>query len=208
MRFEAMRGFRRSVLGFAMLGAAACGTLSAWAASAPTGAAVPAADIAYRNGFVYTVDAHDSVRQALAVRDGRIVYAGDDAGLARFVGDGTRIVDLHGRMLMPGLVDGHMHPLQGGAMLLKCSLNYERLTIPQMQARIQACLDATKDREPDGWLEVVNWFQEAMQPGGVITSRDTLDALQTRREIPRACSTMRPRISSRARCRNRPRRMT
>jgi len=55
-------------------------------------------------------------------------------------------------MLMPGLVDGHMHPMMGGASLLKCNLNYERLTVEQMRARIQTCLDQTHDREPDGWL--------------------------------------------------------
>ena len=81
-------------------------------------------------------------------------------------GPTTHVVDLHGRMLMPGLVDGHMHPQEGGVRLLKCNLNYERLTVPQFQAHIQACLDKTQAREPDQWLEVVNWFQQDMIPAG------------------------------------------
>ncbi len=141
------------------------------------------ADTVYRDGFVYTVDAQDSVQQALAVRGGRIAYVGGDAGALALVGVHTRQIDLHGRMLMPGLVDGHMHPLMGGAALLKCNLNYVQLTVGQMQARIQACLDQTRSREPDGWLEVVNWFQEAMLPAGIKTTRATLDALRTRRPI-------------------------
>ncbi|MGB6309150.1 MAG: amidohydrolase, partial [Steroidobacteraceae bacterium] len=138
---------------------------------------------AYRHGYVYTVDARDSVQQALAIRAGRIVYVGSDAGLAAFVGPKTTVIDLHGRMLMPGLVDGHSHPLDGGSALLKCSLNYEQLTVEQMQARIQACLDQTRAREPDTWLQVVNWFQEGMLPAGTHTSRATLDALHTKRPI-------------------------
>ncbi len=145
--------------------------------------AVAPADLAYRNGFVYTVDAKDSVQQALAVLNGRIVYVGSDAGIDAYIGQHTHVVDLHGRMLMPGLVDGHMHPVMGGASLLKCNLNYERLTIENMRARIQHCLDQTRNREPDGWLEVVNWFQEAMLPAGTVTTHAVLDVLKTSRPI-------------------------
>jgi predicted amidohydrolase YtcJ len=145
--------------------------------------AAPAADMVYRDGYVYTVDARDSVQTALAIRAGRIVYVGDDAGLAPFMSPQTTVIDLHGRMLMPGLVDGHLHPLQGGGALLKCNLNYEQLTVVQMQARIQACLDQSHAREPDTWLEVVNWFQEGMLPAGTVTNRGQLDALRTQRPI-------------------------
>ena len=146
-------------------------------------AAAASADLAYRNGHVYTVDAKDSVQQALAVLNGRIVYVGSDLGIDAYISPRTQVVDLHGRMVMPGLVDGHMHPMMGGASLLKCNLNYERLTIEQMQARIQTCLDQTRNREPDGWLEVVNWFQEAMLPPGAVTTHAALDALKTSRPI-------------------------
>ena len=141
------------------------------------------ADTIYINGYVYTVDAHDSVKEALAVRGGRISYVGSNTGAKALVGPATHVIDLHGRMLMPGLVDGHMHPLQGGIQLLKCNLNYERLTVAQFQARIQACLDQTKAREPDQWLEVVNWFQQDMIPAGTELTHETLDVLKTRRPI-------------------------
>ena len=84
---------------------------------------------------------------------------------------------------MPGLVDGHMHPLEAGNELLKCSLNYEPLTVAEVQQRVQACLDKTKSQEPNGWLEVVSWFQEGMRPAGVKTSRATLDGLKTSRPV-------------------------
>jgi predicted amidohydrolase YtcJ len=163
--------------------AALAGTLSLALAPQVSRAAAPAADAVYVNGYVYTVDDKDSVRQALAVRSGRIVYVGTDAGARARAGSGTRIVDLGGRMLMPGLIDGHMHPLEGGTVLLQCNLNYERLTVAQLQSRIQACLDQSPQAEPGTWLQVANWFREAMIPNGVATTRATLDALKTRRPI-------------------------
>jgi predicted amidohydrolase YtcJ len=153
------------------------------AAIAAGAAPAAAADMAYRHGLVYTVDAQDSVQQALAIHAGRIVYVGSDAGLAAYIGPKTMVFDLRGRMLMPGLVDGHMHPLQGGGTLLKCNLNYEQLNVATMQTRIQACLDHDRAKEPDAWLEVVNWFQEGMVPAGTRTDRQTLDALKTQRPI-------------------------
>jgi len=151
--------------------------------AATTPASPPPADTAYRNGFIYTVDAEDSVQQALAIRAGRIVYVGSDAGLAPYLGEHTSVTDLHGRMLMPGLVDGHMHPMDGGRDLLKCDLNYQQLRIEEMQAKIQSCLDKSRVDEPDRWLEVVHWFQEGMLPGGTTATRATLDALKTKRPI-------------------------
>jgi predicted amidohydrolase YtcJ len=153
-----------------------------WAGAVPAADSLPA-DAVYQNGYVYTVDAHDSVQHALAVRHGAIVYVGDDAGVKPLIGKSTQVIDLHGGMVMPGLVDGHMHPLDGGTVLLGCNLNYERLTVARMQVKIQGCLDQTKDKEPDTWLVVSNWFQEAMLPAGTITSRATLDVLHTKRPI-------------------------
>ncbi len=148
-----------------------------------TAHAAPPADTVYRNGYVYTVDAKDSVHQALAVRAGRIVYVGGNDGAKALTGKATRVIDLHGRMLMPGLIDAHMHPQSGGSRLLNCSLDYVPLTVPQFQARIQACLDRDKAAGPDRWLVVVNWFQQGMLPEGVATSAATLDALQTSRPV-------------------------
>lgn len=149
--------------------------------SAAGGAATPA-DTVYEHGYLYTVDAQGSVQQALAVRAGRIVYVGDDAGVAALIGPATQVEDLKGRMMMPGLVDGHMHPLAGGHSLLGCDLKYERLTLQQFQTRIQKCLDDTRQDEPNGWLQAKNWFEEAMIGTGPMT-RAALDALKTQRPI-------------------------
>lgn len=141
------------------------------------------ADTLLHSGHVYTVDGDDSVQQAVAVRGGRIVYVGSNAGAQRFLGGQTQVIDLGGRMLMPGFVDGHLHPLAGGRALLLCNLNYAPLTRTQLQAAIQGCLDASADKEPDTWLEVVNWVRQATQGLDADPDKSTLDALSTARPI-------------------------
>lgn len=141
------------------------------------------ADRLYLNGVVFTADARNSAASALAIRNGRILDVGSDAALARYIGPATTKVDLQGRFLMPGLVDGHMHPVEAGGTLLKCNLHYASLTVEEMQRGIATCVEQTRASEPDGWLEVVSWFQENMRPAGVKTNRAALDALNTKRPI-------------------------
>ncbi len=138
-------------------------------------------DAVYLHGSIWT-GAGGERAQALIVREGRIRFVGSDAEARRQAGS-LPVVDLNGQFVMPGLVDGHMHPLEGGQKLMKCNLRYERLTVPQMQAAIQKCLDATRNQEPDGWLDVEAWFREAMIPADADTTLSTLDSLKTRRPI-------------------------
>ena len=158
--------------------------LAIWLFPASSFAAGLPADRVFRNGTVFTADAHRSIAEAVAIRDGRFVYVGTNEGVANFIGSSTKVTDLKGRFLMPGIVDGHMHPLEAGEKMRNCSLNYESgLTVAEMQREIQACLDKTKTQEPNGWLEVVYWFQEAMRPAGLKTNHAMLDVLKTSRPI-------------------------
>jgi predicted amidohydrolase YtcJ len=158
-------------------------TASAFSACSPALSAPESpADSVYRHGLIYTIDGRDSIAQALAVRQGVIVYVGDDAGVRTWIGARTAVHDLGGRMMMPGLIDGHLHPLGGGHTLISCNLNYERLTALQFQEHIRKCLADTQGKEPDGWLEVRNWFQEAMI-GNAVMSKAILDELPTHRPI-------------------------
>jgi len=152
---------------------------------AVTAAAAPptAADRVYRNATVFTAATGSASAESIAIRGGKLVYVGTNAGVAPFIGAATQNIDLKGRFVMPGLVDGHMHPLDAGMSLLKCSLNYESLTVPEFQARVQGCIDKSAAQEPDAWLEIVDWFQESMRPSGVQTSAATLDVLKTKRPI-------------------------
>ncbi|KAI2676413.1 amidohydrolase [Pseudomonas sp. TNT3] len=142
-----------------------------------------AADTIMRNGYVYTVDGQNSVQQAIAVSGGKIVYVGSDAGVSSFIGPHTRLIDLAGRMVMPGFVDAHMHPGDGGRAMTLCDLKYQTMTRKVFQQTIQACLDAEKDKGPDVWLEVGSWDRMGMHGLDGDPDKSTLDALKTQRPI-------------------------
>ena len=153
-------------------------------ASGSVMAAGPPAEIVYQHGTVYTVDHTGTVAQALAISGGRITYVGTDEGAKPLIGKNTAVIDLGGRMVMPGLVDGHMHPVAAGMDLLKCNLNYASLSVAQFQARLQGCLDERRKTEgPDTWLEVVNWFRYGMGAAAAGVDRKVLDSLKTQRPI-------------------------
>ena len=156
-----------------------------------------------RNGYVYTVDARDSVRQAVAVRRGRIVYVGSNRGVRRFIGSRTVVRNARGRMIMPGLHDGHMHPLAGGAGLLKCSLDYQPLTIAELKTRIAKCLSDTSADEPDTWLQVINSYRRRWSPRARRSPRRTSTRSARQRPIVVRSTSATPRSSTRAGSRSR-----
>ena len=80
------------------------------AACAPKSVPGPEADLVLKNGAVYTVDDARSRAEAVAVRDGVFLYVGTNKGAARFIGKGTRVTDLGGKLVLPGFIDAHCHP--------------------------------------------------------------------------------------------------
>jgi hypothetical protein len=81
------------------------------------------ADLVLANGAAYTVDAVWRRAQAVAIRGGRIVAVGSDRDVREHVGRGTEVIDLRGRMLLPGLQDAHAHPPAGGLDRLRVDLS-------------------------------------------------------------------------------------
>ena len=73
------------------------------------------ADYVFTHGKVYTMDSAAPWQQAVAVKGNKIVYVGPDSGISNWIGSATKVVDLKGRMLMPGFVDGHNHFVAGAA---------------------------------------------------------------------------------------------
>ncbi len=167
----------RFVLLTALLAFTACST------TAPKAPPPAVADLVLRGGNIFSAGASDALAQALVVRGGRIAYVGNDAEAARYVGPGTRIVELGGKFVMPGLVDGHVHPLKGGQILSSCSLGYEALTRSQLRERIAACVAAEPAAGPNDWLEVWSWQAQAIVPAGARITKKTLDRLDTPRPI-------------------------
>ena len=68
------------------------------------------ADIIFVNGVVYTAGAQDEVCQAVAIKGDRIVSVGSNEQVTAYIGKDTRKIDLQGKMVIPGMIDSHIHP--------------------------------------------------------------------------------------------------
>lgn len=136
------------------------------------------ADLAFTNGAIYTVDGERGWAEAIAIDDGRISYVGTDAGAKDYIGPNTKVVDLKGRMVLPGMQDVHIHPISGGMEANACDLNALN-TAEQYVAKIKECADAHPD---DPWIKGGGWSMAAFGPGA-IASKKLIDAVVADRPV-------------------------
>ena len=74
------------------------------------------ADTIFLNGVIYTADVNDTTVKALAIKDGKILALGSNSEMEIYIGSGTEVIDLGGKMLLPGMIDSHLHP-PGNALI-------------------------------------------------------------------------------------------
>jgi predicted amidohydrolase YtcJ len=142
-----------------------------------------AADLVVSDARIYTEDAHHSLDEALAVRSGKIVFVGRAADAQRFVGPKTRIEKLGGRLVLPGLIDSHIHPL-AIVDLDVCNLESKAMPLKELTAFVARCL--THYKTPPGQRLIVRqWnYTDGNQPDAQHpTLRAALDAASTKVEI-------------------------
>lgn len=137
----------------------------------------------FYNGNIFTAADTIISNEAVLVENGKIVFVGKEAIAKKRAGLFVRKINLNGNTLMPGLVDAHMHPQSAGLKMLMCNLNYEPLTIEQMNSKIQKCLDREANAKPDDWLVIINWFEQEMLPKGYIPTFRDFESLNTKRPI-------------------------
>ena len=102
------------------------------------------ADTIFINGGIYTVDPERSWAQAAAVREGRIVAVGSNEEILAIKGENTEVVDLTGRMALPGFHDSHVHVAAAGLEELQRPLNDLR-TVDAILAAVAACAERTEE---------------------------------------------------------------
>ncbi|MGH9464726.1 MAG: amidohydrolase, partial [Thermoanaerobaculia bacterium] len=146
------------------------------AAASAGGETSPKADLVFTRGAVYTVDAARSFAEAVAVADGRIAYVGSASGAGEWIGPGTEVIDLAGRMLLPGFQDAHVHPLSAGVEMGQCDLNSAE-SAAEVLERVRAC---AAEKAPGEWLVGGGW-QLPLFPEANPHRRD-LDAVRS--DIP------------------------
>ncbi len=119
-----------------------------------------AADTVLKDGYVYTVNARHSTAHAVAIRGGKIVYVGSNKGARAFVGHRTKVIDLGGKMLMPGFSDAHGHPQSAVTFLYAANL----YGLTSLQQYLDAITTFATDN-PDLAAIQGNGWSEAMFPG-------------------------------------------
>jgi predicted amidohydrolase YtcJ len=131
---------------------------------APARAQAP--DTVVINGKIITVDARSSVPQALAIRDGRIVALGSSAQVRRLAGSRTRVIDLGGRTVIPGLIDSHLHAIRA-ALSFSTEVNW--IGVRSLTEALGRITEAAHTMKPGAWLIVaggwnVQQFKENRRP--------------------------------------------
>lgn len=130
-----------------------------------------AADSVYLNGNIYTVETAQPKAQALAVVGQKLVYVGSNSGAKKYVGAQTKVVDLKGKTVLPGLIEGHMHYTREGASLLQ--VNAFWLPKDEIIAKIKA--EAGK-LPAETWIIGSGWNQEVW-PDRKFPNKAELDAV-------------------------------
>ena len=98
-------------------------TLISILSSLPAFAARERADTVLLNASVHTMDAARSIKEAVCIAGDRIIYVGSNKGARRFIEKATKVLDLKGRMVLPGFQDCHVHLVEGGMHLNECNLD-------------------------------------------------------------------------------------
>ncbi len=124
------------------------------------------ADIILVHGKILTLDDHFSVREALAVSEGRIAALGRSIDIMRLAGRKTRVVDLRGRTVIPGLIDSHIHAIRAA---LSYSVEVSWIGASSLEEALGRVRDAARAAKPGDWLIVAGgWtpeqFREKRRP--------------------------------------------
>ncbi|QZT65344.1 amidohydrolase [Mycolicibacterium austroafricanum] len=155
---------RRAVLRTAALTAvvataAACATEPATGSEDGSIETVPA-DFVFHNGRVYTVRESMPWAEAVAVTHNSITYVGDSDGALTFAGPDTEVIDLDGKLLMPGFVEGHIHPFLGAFLSAGVDLQ-----VPTGQDALDA-IAAYARANPTGPVRGFGWRVDMFGPQG------------------------------------------
>ena len=118
------------------------------------------ADVIYKNGKIYTVnEAHDWA-EAMAISNGKFIHVGSMDEINNLISPATKVIDLEGSMVMPGINDLHAHPMDAGQKkLLECGFPIT-LPIDKIISRLKHCAKNTHEGQ---WIRGARWPAEFLQ---------------------------------------------
>ena len=126
-------------------------------------------DAMFVNGKIWTVDKAQPNAEAVAVQRGRIVAVGSTAEIRKLAGASTRIVDLHGKRMLPGLIDNHTHFMSGGFQLQSVDLRYTK-----SETEFSGVIKGRAEKYPKRWITGGDWDHDNW-PGGNLPTKELVD---------------------------------
>lgn len=138
----------------------------------PASSGAETADVVFKNGNVYTANDKQPRAEAIAVKGGKIIFVGSNADAKAYEGSGTRVVDLRGNTVLPGLTDAHYH--LSGVGEREMEFNLEGTTsLEDFLAKVKARVDQAK---PGQWVTGRGWIETFWKPP-VFPTRQQLDKI-------------------------------
>ena len=126
------------------------------------------------NGKILTVDTQFSTREALAIRDGKITVVGSNSEVRKQAGPRTRVIDLQGRTVIPGLIDSHIHAIRAG-QTFTTEVNWVSAT--SLAEALNRIHEASLAKKPGSWLTVAGgWHPEQFKEKRRPTQADLVTA--------------------------------
>ncbi|MCM3904668.1 MAG: amidohydrolase [Pyrinomonadaceae bacterium] len=154
---------------FMLIALAALGLL---AVNGTTPQVQTSADVVFKNGNVYTVDSNRPKAEAVAVKADRIVFVGSNTEAQKYVGKNTRVVDLQGKTVVPGMTDAHQHLT--GVGFREMTLNLEGVTsLEDFLSKVKARVEQAR---PGDWVTGRGWIETFWKPP-VFPTRADLDTV-------------------------------
>jgi predicted amidohydrolase YtcJ len=138
----------------------------------PATAKVAPADLVFKNGNIYTVNERQPAAEAVAVKGDRIVFVGSNREAQNYVGKNTRVIDLNGKTMVPGMTDAHHH--LSGVGFREMTLNLEGLT--SLEAFLAKVKERVDQKRPGEWITGRGWIETFWTPQ-VFPTRWDLDKI-------------------------------
>jgi len=138
----------------------------------PASSGAETADVVFKNGNVYTVNEKQPRAEAIAVKSGRIIFVGSNADAKAYEGRATKVIDLRGSTVLPGLTDAHYH--LSGVGEREMEFNLEGTTsLEDFLAKVKARVEKAK---PGQWVTGRGWIETFWKPP-VFPTRKQLDQI-------------------------------
>src|SRR5882672_2999749 len=116
----------------------------------------PQADLIIRGGKIYTVEESNPIVEAVAVKGDKIIFVGTETEIEKFKNEKTQVVDLKGKTMTPGFIEGHGHLFSLGFSELTVNLS----DVKSYEGLVSKVKDAITIAKPGDWIVGRGWHQD------------------------------------------------